>query len=213
MKFPLPATVRSRTAGLRPGAFFRDYEAALQESDADIVYLSLPNAMHEHWVMAALGAGKHVIVDKPAMMTAGRQPARRERGATHRPYARRGDGVRLSPPVRGAVGFSQPARPNYLCRCPVHHSTASDFQFSQSSRPRRWLPWDWAPMLPVPCGCSAAAAGANDGVGRRQASRDRESTWDFGVQARLANGGIFPAILVSRANIRTGCWLWRVQAP
>ena len=51
------------------GRFFSDYETALQESDADIVYLSLPNAMHEHWVMAALGAGKHVIVDKPAMMT------------------------------------------------------------------------------------------------------------------------------------------------
>lgn len=53
----------------KDGRFFRDYEAAMQESDADIVYLSLPNAMHEHWVMAALGAGKHVIVDKPAMMT------------------------------------------------------------------------------------------------------------------------------------------------
>ena len=41
----------------------------LRDSDADIVYLSLPNAMHEQWVMAALAAGKHVIVDKPAMMT------------------------------------------------------------------------------------------------------------------------------------------------
>jgi NDP-hexose-3-ketoreductase len=53
----------------KAGRFFRDYEAALCEGDADIVYLSLPNAMHEHWVMAALGAGRHVIVDKPAMMT------------------------------------------------------------------------------------------------------------------------------------------------
>src|SRR6202451_558019 len=48
---------------------FSDYETALQESDADIVYLSLPNAMHEHWVLAALGSGKHVLVDKPAMLT------------------------------------------------------------------------------------------------------------------------------------------------
>ena len=53
----------------KAGHFFDDYETALRKSDADIVYLSLPNAMHEHWVMAALGAGKHVIVDKPAMMT------------------------------------------------------------------------------------------------------------------------------------------------
>jgi NDP-hexose-3-ketoreductase len=53
----------------KAGRFFRDYETALRESGSDIVYLSLPNAMHEGWVMAALGAGKHVIVDKPAMMT------------------------------------------------------------------------------------------------------------------------------------------------
>jgi predicted dehydrogenase len=42
--------------------------AALADSGADIVYLSLPNAMHEQWALAALAAGKHVVVDKPAMM-------------------------------------------------------------------------------------------------------------------------------------------------
>jgi NDP-hexose-3-ketoreductase len=51
------------------GRFFSDYETALRDSDADIVYLSLPNALHDHWVMASLAAGKHVIVDKPAMMS------------------------------------------------------------------------------------------------------------------------------------------------
>lgn len=60
----------------KAGRFFDDYEAALRESNSDIVYLSLPNALHEHWVMTALGAGKHVVVDKPAMMTfAGSQGA------------------------------------------------------------------------------------------------------------------------------------------
>jgi dTDP-3,4-didehydro-2,6-dideoxy-alpha-D-glucose 3-reductase len=53
----------------KQGRFFDDYEAALDGSDCDLVYLSLPNALHEHWVMAALAAGKHVVVDKPAMMT------------------------------------------------------------------------------------------------------------------------------------------------
>jgi len=51
------------------GRFFADYDAALRQSDSDIVYLSLPNAMHEHWVLAALAAGKHVLVDKPATIT------------------------------------------------------------------------------------------------------------------------------------------------
>lgn len=50
------------------GRFFTDYDQALQDCQADIVYLSLPNSMHEHWVMAALAAGKHVLVDKPATM-------------------------------------------------------------------------------------------------------------------------------------------------
>ncbi len=54
----------------KAGRFFSDYETALRESQADVVYLSLPNAMHERWVLAALDAGKHVIVDKPAMITA-----------------------------------------------------------------------------------------------------------------------------------------------
>jgi NDP-hexose-3-ketoreductase len=53
----------------KAGRFFSDYETALSESGVDIVYLSLPNALHERWVTAALAAGKHVIVDKPAMMT------------------------------------------------------------------------------------------------------------------------------------------------
>ena len=53
----------------KPGRFYSDYASALRDSDADIVYLSLPNAMHDEWVMAALEAGKHVVVDKPGLMT------------------------------------------------------------------------------------------------------------------------------------------------
>ena len=51
------------------GSFFADYDTALRESGCDIVYISLPNAMHEHWALAALAGGKHVLVDKPAMMS------------------------------------------------------------------------------------------------------------------------------------------------
>ena len=67
----------------KAGRFFADYEAALRESEADIVYLSLPNALHDRWVMASLAAGKHVIVDKPAMMS-------REASARAVEQARRG---------------------------------------------------------------------------------------------------------------------------
>lgn len=53
----------------KQGQFFDDYEVALRDNDSDVVYISLPNALHERWIMAALAAGKHVIVDKPALMT------------------------------------------------------------------------------------------------------------------------------------------------
>ena len=51
------------------GAFFTDYDTALEQSSAELVYISLPNAAHEQWALKALACGKHVVVDKPAMMT------------------------------------------------------------------------------------------------------------------------------------------------
>ncbi|MFN3930145.1 MAG: Gfo/Idh/MocA family protein [Brevundimonas sp.] len=49
------------------GEWFGDYAHALSASRADLVYVSLPNAYHERWVLEALGSGRHVIVDKPAV--------------------------------------------------------------------------------------------------------------------------------------------------
>lgn len=53
----------------KQGAFFRDYAQALAQSPAQLVYISLPNADHVQWIEAALAAGKHVVVDKPATIT------------------------------------------------------------------------------------------------------------------------------------------------
>jgi predicted dehydrogenase len=53
----------------KQGRLFRNYAEALAESEADVVYISLPNAAHAMWVRAALASGKHVIVDKPATLT------------------------------------------------------------------------------------------------------------------------------------------------
>ena len=48
------------------GQVFGDYETALAESDADLVYVSTVNSTHAEWAARALGRGCHVIVDKPA---------------------------------------------------------------------------------------------------------------------------------------------------
>lgn len=44
---------------------YSNYDEAINNSDANIVYISLPNSLHYNWAKKALLNGYHVIVDKP----------------------------------------------------------------------------------------------------------------------------------------------------
>jgi len=46
------------------------HEALLGDPAVDLVYLSLPNHLHEEWAVRALRAGKHVICEKPLGLSA-----------------------------------------------------------------------------------------------------------------------------------------------
>lgn len=49
-------------------AAFDSYAAALTERGVDAVLVATPPASHAEWTLAALAAGKHVVVEKPAFM-------------------------------------------------------------------------------------------------------------------------------------------------
>lgn len=46
-----------------------DWAAAIRRTDVDAVVIGTPNALHHEQAMAAIGAGKHVLLDKPMAVT------------------------------------------------------------------------------------------------------------------------------------------------
>jgi predicted dehydrogenase len=49
--------------------WYSDWEKCLRESDCEVVDIGLPNFLHARVCLAALNAGKHVIIEKPLAMT------------------------------------------------------------------------------------------------------------------------------------------------
>lgn len=58
---------RERARTFFPAAVYQpmEYDELLESSAVDVVYLSLPNHLHEAWTLRALERGKHVVCEKP----------------------------------------------------------------------------------------------------------------------------------------------------
>ena len=60
----------AKTLGVEEEKLYLDYEALLSSSDVDAFHICTPNDTHHKFGLAALNAGKHVLIEKPIAMSA-----------------------------------------------------------------------------------------------------------------------------------------------
>ena len=60
-----PARARAFAARHGIPEVHRSYDSLIADPRLDAVYIPLPSALHGRWTLAALAAGKHVLVEKP----------------------------------------------------------------------------------------------------------------------------------------------------
>ena len=64
------ATAAAKARALDVPKVYGHYAALVADPDVHVVHVTTPNHLHKPVIEAVLGAGKHVVSDKPLAMTA-----------------------------------------------------------------------------------------------------------------------------------------------
>ena len=49
--------------------FYDDYQLVLNDDEVNVIYIGLPNHCHKEWIIRAALAGKHILCEKPFVVS------------------------------------------------------------------------------------------------------------------------------------------------
>lgn len=64
------ATGKAFATAFKIARIYTDYQELLDDKEIDAVYIGLPNHLHKEWIIRAARAGKHILCEKPLVLTA-----------------------------------------------------------------------------------------------------------------------------------------------
>jgi predicted dehydrogenase len=130
------------------------YEALLADPDVDVVYVSLPNALHLPWAVRALEAGKHVLCEKPLSRRAAEVEHAFDVAATHDRVLTEGFMWRHHPQVAQAQGLIADGA---IGRLRLIRATFAGGGIALEGDPRLVRALDGGALMDVGCYCVSGA--------------------------------------------------------
>jgi predicted dehydrogenase len=198
---------------------FDSYEALLADPEIDAVYIPTPNGLHGRWTLAAIGAGKHVLCEKP--FTANADEARKVATAakasnvvvmeahhtSHHPQTKRAAEIVRS----GMLGQLESAEAAFIVPMPPSTDIRWNLALAGGSLmdlgcyPVRWL----RDVLGVVPTVTAATASDRDGI---DASMDARLDY-AGVAGRVRAAMWTTPPLLIEASVRGSAGVMKVRMP
>jgi D-xylose 1-dehydrogenase (NADP+, D-xylono-1,5-lactone-forming) len=173
-------------AAVGQGRAAASYEAVLEHPDVDAVYVPLPNALHREWVLESLAAGKHVLCEKPLVLSSAEAEELAETAAAAKRVVMEGFMYRFHPQYEPAVWQPLLAEVGPLRFAHVRYS----FPFNRPGDIREDTALGFGALWDLGCYCLDLLTWQLGQVVDVQAMGDLRQglIWAAGAQLRFASG-------------------------